>query len=208
MLKTENRVILRTKKDKKDNDIRGKLISLLNKKEQTWFEICLLASDVYNNELYKGWRDEEGNLYEKVSDYAQKELHLEYRTFMWYVQMGNTIKRLNIKKEDIGDAEWTKFKEISKILDKVKKEEIPELFNIIKQKSFRETKRYVNDYKLRENPEIPKVYRITFKLLEEQYKVYNDALELAEKLYNITDKALAVESIMTFFLVNANKVKI
>lgn len=204
MLELQRNLGTRPKKEK-NKDIRKEIISLLNKKEQAWFEICQLAYEVYSSKLYENWSNSEGGKYTRVSDYASEELGLSYRTFMWYVQMGKYIKELGINKETIGDSNWTKFKEICSILKYAKKEDMPFLIGIVKEKSFREIQEIVTDYKLKkQNKE--KIYKISFKLLEEQYKVYKEAIDLAKKNFKVEDEAMAIEAIMTFYLINHDKI--
>lgn len=207
MLNLEHR--LRTKPQKDDKDIRDKIVNLLNNKEKCWFNICILANKIYKDNLYKKWKSPNGNLYEKVEDYAKTELGLEYRVFMWYVRMGKAIEEFGIKESDIKDTDWTKFKELCKILKDIKKEEIPYYLDFIKAKSFKEVKEFVTDYQIKKyGREFETVYRITFKLLEEQYKIYKEAINLAKENFEVTDDAMAIEAIMTFYLVNHDKVGI
>jgi len=193
-------------KPEPERDIRQHIVDLINLKEKTWFEICELAAEIYDSGIYTTWKDRDSGLYyQKAQEYAKDELGMEYRTFMWCVQMGHTIKHLGLKKEQIDRLSWTKFKELSSLLrEDMSKEEISHLFDEMKDKTFREVQEFVKQMRLSREGEgpLPKLYKWTFELDEEQNRVFEEAQEISKELFQTTDKTKAFEGIITDFVIN------
>jgi len=206
--KTTTKSKAKTGTREKKPDIRKQIKNLLETIEQSWFEISILLSDTYYGELYKKWG------YESFEDYAKAELDMEYRSAMFRVQVGKTINDLNITKQQIGELGWTKFKELTYILKEkdLTKEHMENLFNEVKDMSFRETKEFIKQVRIEQETGEPgqsvKKTVMKFKFTNEQEEVVQHAVDEAMGIMEVDNENLALEYICMEWMMNHSETPI
>lgn len=159
-----------------EKSLRGKLIQLANEIKEKYYELSLLLTDVYHSKIYEAWG------FKNIKEYFEEELGISYRSGMYHVQMGDMIKKFNLTKEAIRGLGWSKFKEISKLTDKVAPEEVIE---VIEQSKTLPVKEVENLVKKKTEAKTEERTILSFTLLKEQAEVVEKAIAIASELLNI-----------------------
>ena len=181
-------------KAKGKGDIRDKLHQLLQQVDECWYEISLLLSDIYNQELFRSWG------YESFKDYVSAELPFEYRNAMYRVEVGDVIRKLKLKKDDmIKIGGWTKLKELAGILKEADEEEAEVILDKTKDMSVRETRDFVREvrYEMEGKEDQKKVKKsvLRFKFTQDQLDIVENAISLAKERADTDNESLALEYI-------------
>jgi len=186
---------------KRERDLTEEFRACIKKETEFWYESALIAYEIYNTEewLKKG--------YLSARDYVENELEdlgISYRIFMYRVKMGEAIEKFELKKDEIVELGWTKFKDIaSLLLEREDAYEVDELISKAKEMSTRELSNFVKEERMKYRHEpIQKTTRITFTLLNEQGEIVNEALKLACEFAQTNDMNVALTYICTDFLMN------
>lgn len=179
-------------------DIRKRLKQLVEETERNWFEFAQLAAEAYDTEMYKAWG------YTDFMTYCQQELGFtsssSYRMAMWRVQMGRTIKELGLKEGQVAKLGWTKFKELSGLLNKdMTSDEVKDMLLQAQGMSFREVQDYVKKTRLStEGREATTFRTFTFKNVpNDQGALIDQAIRDAMELIGTQDPTAAFEYICT-----------
>jgi|YNPMSStandDraft_2_1061718.scaffolds.fasta_scaffold00223_5 hypothetical protein len=182
-----------------DLEIRDRAIQLTETLYQTYYELSLTLSEIYHSRLYELWG------FANINEYFEQELKISYRAGMYHVQIGDTIKKLNISKDMLTGIGWSKFKEAIKIINEdTTLDEVEEIISEIKDLSTRETENYIR--KKKEEKASEKVV-MNFTFIKEQAEVVEKAIEIARELLGIPEgegKSRCIEYICLEFQSNYN----
>ena len=199
--KTKSKQAVTTQPAKPDKGVRQELQDLVNIVEKSWFDISILLSEVYYSEIYKSWG------FDKFGDYALADLGMDYRVSMWRVQVGKSIKELGLTREEIEKLGWTKFKEISYLLNKdMSKDQIHKLLKQAEKLSHADLQEFVKEEKLERQTTHRKV-KMNFNFIDEQAQVIEAALEQAKALFNTESPDIALECICVDWMANHDSAK-
>jgi len=195
MNKATVKTMEKTKLELKVVTTTEKLKEAIKQEAECWVDIAVLAHEIYES---KEW---EGMGYESLKEYIEKELKnkISYEVFLYRAKIGKTIKKYGLRKDEIVDIGWAKFKEIAALAqDEEDVEELKEVIEEVKDKSYREAKQIVDKKRGLKNETVRK----TFKLNSEQEEVISEAIEIAKELAHTESDELAIVYIMAEFITN------
>jgi hypothetical protein len=82
--------------------------------ETRYVDLAALLSEAYHKTYYKDWGFEEG--IGGWKDYCAKELDTHYRKSMYYIEIHDKIKALDLSPKDLVGIGWSKMKEIVSVM--------------------------------------------------------------------------------------------
>lgn len=170
--------------------------------EQNWFTFSRVMYRIYLQEEFKGWG------FGSFKEYVESELAFQYKTAMWRVQIGQAIEQFNITQDEVdGMGGWTKFGFLTPAIHKdMKRKDFMEMVKRAKDMTAREVKDFVET--LRTDTEvITKRATMTFLFTNESITVVRSALAEGKSLASTESDAVAMEYIMTEWLMNHNPKK-
>jgi hypothetical protein len=170
--------------------------------EQNWFTFSRVMFRIYQQEEFKEWG------YSNFKDYVEGELAFKYKTAMWRVAMGQAIEQFNVTPEDVeGMGGWTKFGFLTPKINKdMKRKDFLELIKMAKTMTAREVKDFV-ETSSNETQVVAKHATMSFLFTNESITVMNEALAVAMGLASSESKTVAIEYIVTEWLMNHNPKK-
>ncbi|TAL62098.1 MAG: hypothetical protein EPN88_13855 [Bacteroidetes bacterium] len=193
----------------RSNNLRERMKVILDSIGENWFEFSVNAWNIYSNKLYSDWGFDSTKSYVE-SDLVEKGV--EYRVFMYRVQMGKTISQLNIEKKQVDNLGWSKFKEASLLLDNsMGEKEVKEVLDVVSQMNLREVEDYVKQERTKKEGGTPVKYsKLSFSFNEEQTETVEEALDTAMELLsldkeNAISKNIALEYICAEWSLNHNE---
>jgi hypothetical protein len=172
-----------------------KLKIAIKQEAECWVDIAIFAHEIYEN---KEW---ESMGYENLKEYIEKELKnkISYEVFLYRAKIGKVIKKYGFRKDEIVDIGWAKFKEIAALAqDEDDIEEIKEMIEEVKDKSYRETKQIVNEKRGVKN----EIVKIAFKFSLEQKELIKEAIDIARELAHTDIDEVAITYILAEFITN------
>lgn len=181
-----------------DINKRSRIRELVEMIEESWFEFSILISDIYYDEMYKTWG------YEEFADYVVGELNISYKVAILKVTMGKVIKSLGLKKDRIAKMGWTKFKELSLLLNEgMSAKQVDEYIEKAKEMSFRELQDFVKAerLKLEGRGEASRKITMVFRLFDEAASVVEEALKESMELIRVGNENAALEYICQEWLI-------
>jgi len=160
------------------NDLRKEVKQKLEAINEHWYDVSLAFHRIRSEELFRLWG------YKSFREYVKGEdLGLEYRIAAYRANIGAEIERLGITKDAVKDMGWTKFREITKLLDEeTSAEEIRQVFSKVKELSVRETQEYVKAKQMEGEGTPTGPETLSFRLKGDSAAVIKEALALAKKL--------------------------
>lgn len=175
------KVKTRAKAKAKEETYGEQLKRLVGQINDLWVEFSVIAFRAYTSDDYVAQLG-----YENLKDFVEKELNLEYRTFMNRVHMGEVIVTHGLTPSMIQKIGSSKFKEIAYLINKDStRDEINSLVKKASKSSARELKEYVRSVRLDKEGKtrITKNVTMKFKLVDDQAEIVQKAIEdVKEKL--------------------------
>jgi len=190
------------KKTTKKMDIRQQAKDLIHEINDAWYDFSLVANEIAEKQLFLEWG------YASAREYAEVELGIDYRTWLYRVKMGQAIVKHSLAKEDIAELGWAKFKDIAALIinDELPEDKTKELIEGVKEMSSREAQEFVRSVRSEyaAKPVVTKV-SFKFKLVNEAAEVVDQALERARELTGFEDDNQALEYICADWLAAQSK---
>ena len=172
-------------------------VDLANERE-SWYKVAVNLSEIYHSGMYVGWG------FDKFELYAETDLDLNYRTAMYRVQMGDAILATGVTKAQLAGIGWTKFKEMSSLLNsETSPEELKKILEDTKDLTFRETQDYVKAKRLKKEI-VSQTVKFQFSFIDEQAELVNEVLDTVCALIDTENKNLALEYVLTEWQMNHN----
>lgn len=157
-------------------DIRQSIKANLEQIEQNWFDVSILLSIVYHEELFKNWG------YKDFVEYFTKELNLSYRLAMGRVQIGDCLRSCDIDRVQVAKIGWTKFKELTSLLKpNSTKEQVSAIIKKAEKMTYLDIANYVKQVRT-ETAVINRRTTLSFRLSNDQADIVEEALQTAEGL--------------------------
>lgn len=165
-----------------------------------------LLYEVKNNEYFKDWKktvDGDEMPFDSFEDYAENELNIKRRQAFYLIDIYETfVVKLALPKEVLNDMEWSKAKELTKIIDK---DNADEVLNEVKSMSVRETIEFAREKKAAKGlpggmTKDEEFETLSFRLTTEQKQSVEDALKLAGEMSRSEKKPQQLEYICVDFL--------
>lgn len=187
---------------KKPKDLTKRLHAVIKQEAETWVEFAQVAYEIYNTEH---WRKKG---FSNLKEYVAKETDgkVSYEIFMHRVKMGEVVRKYKLKKEQIINLGWTKFKEIATLALSDENMSAKELLDFIKEAkdlSFRDLQAFVRQQRIKKlNGEEQKIVTIKFRLLDEQDNVVKEALDAAMSLSETDNPSIGLTYMATEFLIH------
>jgi hypothetical protein len=185
----KSKMVQKVKKEEKD--IRKEIKTLLDTISESWYYLSQKLYEVYTGDLFKTWG------YNSFEDYSKEELSMEYRIAMFYVQIGQAIKKFGIPEDKVRTLGWTKFKELTYLFKEgISKEEIDNYIDEVKTKSYTEIKDFVKTERVRraggDTSVIEKAVKLEFRLKKDQAELVQTALKESMGLINSDNEGMAL----------------
>lgn len=157
-------------------DLRSKVLKLAEEIKERYYELSIILSDVYHSKLFEQWG------FKTIKEYFENEVGMSYRSGMYYVEMGDAIKKFSIGKEAIKGLGWSKFKELAKLVNNTTPEEFQQIVDKAKELPVKEVENIVKQKKqnITEERTI-----LSFTLLKEQAETVEHAIAIASELLGI-----------------------
>lgn len=169
--------------------------------EQNWFTFSRVMFRIYRQEEYKDWG------FSNFKDYVESELAFKYKSAMWRVQIGEAIEQFGVTADEVADMGWTKFGFLTPGIHKdMKRKDFMEMVRRAKDMTAREVKDFVESLHT-ETEVITKRATMTFLFTNESITLVREALTEGKSLANSESDAVALEYIMTEWLMNHNPKK-
>ncbi len=180
--------------------LRRRIIELVEKVNESYWELSELLYIVYNKGYFKRWG------YNSFKDYVEKELDIGERKayylvniWYWFVVKGNVSDVEKAKK--LG---WSKAKElVGVVTPENQKEWLRKALKLSHDMLIKEVKEYVRTQQGQVSGRVDKddvVHRVFFVLFEDQYNNVMHALELAKQISNSDKQGHNLDLICTEFL--------
>lgn len=157
-------------------DLRSKVLKLAEEIKERYYELSIILSDVYHSKLYEQWG------FKSIREYFEDEVGLSYRSGMYYVEMGDAIKKFAISKDAIKGLGWSKFKELAKLVGNTSPEEFRQIVEEAKELPVKEVENIVKQKKQTVTEERT---ILSFTLLKEQAETVEHAIAIASELLGI-----------------------
>lgn len=156
--------------------------------ETGYLDLCKLMSEAYHNDYHQQWG------FDTFTDYAEKELDMKLRKAEYFVNIYDTVKKLQLPEAEVKELGWTKMKDLVRViteenakewLKKAKKMSSRELTDAVKVSTRSDTSRV----------QPPKVTTLKFVMGEVEASIIMDALNEAKAMVESDDPVIALEMI-------------
>jgi len=177
-------------------EIRSKLSDLSREITTKQIDMASMVAKVYHEGLWRQWGpDGTGKPYQKFEEYTTKELGIEYRKAMYFVQVGDMVNAYgqNIK-DSLESLGWTKVKDLARILNK---DNLEEWLNLASSMNAKELQKAVADALSGSGVDNPpdKITTITLRCDSSAASIILDAINEAKKTTETSDIVSAIEYI-------------
>ena len=172
--------------------VRAQLILVSKDIETGYLTMAQLLNEAFHKEYHKEWG------YDSFSDYAEKELEVEYRKARYLLDIWETIKGLDLPKEklvEIAKLGWTKVKDLAAVITKKNAEKLLKQAKSMSSRELTESVKVMRKTGGSNLPKTPSTLKITFTLGESEHNIVMQALEEAKKLSNSDNAAVGLEMI-------------
>lgn len=188
----------------KHKDVRDKVLELRNMAESSYWDLSVVLSDVYKNDLYRSWG------YESWRSYVEEELDFTIRTAQHFIAIQNWLDNMTPAMQGwFREMGWTKCRVLLKF---VTKENAKQWKNQLKGKTVREIEDIYAQNKATDEgsssgsegsstrTETKSTIRRAFSLFKEQDKIIQTALERAKDVGETDKDGRALELICTDYV--------
>ena len=190
---------------KRAKEVKDKLLAASQAVESNYVELAALMSEAYHKEYYIAWG------HDHFKDFCAAHLPMEYRKAMYFVDIWDTVKALNLNKNKVLKLGWTKMKDLASVMTKKNKEEWLAKADKMTTREVTEAVKNVKSRKSGTGTGIPTVITVSFKLNEDAARVVSEAIMAAKTLCgggtpDASTDALAIEMVCQDWLTDKGAV--
>lgn len=171
---------------KRETVVRKEILEMKKQNETSYMEMARLLSEAYHKEFHIKWG------FADFREYCSDELDIEYRKSMYFVDIWDKVKSLNLSKARVTKLGWTKMKDIAAV---VTEDNMKELLDNADKMTTRELQEHVKIYRTSDGRSKPKTVTMKFVMATGSANIVSDALEEAKKLTENDNEVLALEMI-------------
>jgi len=175
----------KTKGVTRANEVREKIAELNSGIEADFLDLASLLSEAYHKEFYLEWG------FSSFEEYCTKELDTKYRKAMYFVEIWDKVKVLDLPSKKVKAIGWTKMKDLVSVASE---ENVDDLVEKAEKQSSREFTEVVKQLRTPGESRV-KITTMTFKMGETEAVVIADALAEAKKMVGMDNATLALEMI-------------
>lgn len=175
-------------KEQRQVIVRDLILEAKKHIETGYIDLAKLLSEAYHREFYSSWG------FNTFEEYCAAELDVQYRKAMYFVEIWDKVKSLNLPQGKVAKLGWTKMKDIAAVItaenakewmekaEKMTSRELTEAVKIIRTKDTKGTA-------------VPVVTRMALVMSEAEATIILEAIEEAKKLCNSDNIVVALEMI-------------
>jgi hypothetical protein len=165
--------------------VRAEIQDANRQVESEYLKMAKLLNEAYHRDYFIEWG------FEDWRSYTENELDIHYRKAMYFVDVWDTVKKLNLPMGQVEKLGWTKMKDLTRVmteknakewLEKAKKLSTRELTEEVRVTRKKETGR----------SEGPETIKLNLIMGEDEGNIVLDAIEEAKKLTESPNEVVAL----------------
>jgi len=175
-------------KAKRHELVRKEIMEKYQEVERGYIDLARLLHEAYHKEFYREWG------FKDFEEYITTELGMQYRKAMYFVDIWEKVKALNLSKPTVEKLGWAKMKDLVRVINE---ENAQEWIEKAEKMSSRELTEAVKVTKRKDlsGVEVPTITTWRLKMSEAEANVITEAVEEAKKLLNTDNTVVALEMI-------------
>jgi len=168
--------------------VRDLILETQKNIETGYIDLAKLLSEAYHKEFYTTWG------FSTFEEYCVAELDVQYRKAMYFVEIWDKVKSLNLPQGKVAKLGWTKMKDIVAVISE---ENAKEWLEKAEKMSSRELTEAVKIVRLKDTKgtTVPVVTKMVLMMSEAEATIVLEAIEEAKKLCNSDNVVVALEMI-------------
>jgi hypothetical protein len=168
--------------------VRKAILEKRDNIEHGFIDFAQLLSEAYHKEFHLQWG------YETWEEYCNSELDVHYRKAMYYVDIWDKVKQLELPKKDVVKLGWTKMKDLAAVITE---ENAKEWMKKAKKMTSRELTEAVKKVRRKDTTgvDLPTMTTWSLKMTEAEVNVITEATETAKKMVGNDNTVTALELI-------------
>lgn len=178
-----------------DEEVREQLKEIVTQVEESYIDLARLLAETYHKEFYLAWG------FDTFEKYCEEELDFQYRKAMYFVEIWDKTKSLNIPKSKLTKLGWTKLKDLVTVMDEENAKEWIEKASDMTTREVTDAVKITKRADPTANAVVPSITTMTLRMGESEANIILEAIEEAKRICESDNAIVALEMICQDWMV-------